>query len=108
MTSNATKPTASAAVTAAVAVSKERKTVRLKELGKSILAAAFLGRWEDIFFQLTDLSKIVVQILLREIKKRKAFLERWLFAPLLSPSNTRFRVPPPLRQAKRWHALAGK
>ena len=87
----------------------------LTRFGRSILAAALLGRWEEIFFQLSTLSKLVVELALRALQKRKFKVQRWLSTPMLSslargasPPWARSRLPlGPLLAIKRWHVILG-
>ncbi len=93
---------------------------RARDLGKSILTAAFLGRWEDIFFQLTSLSKVFAGLFLQSVHKRKARVQDWLLAPLFTEGNlpapwTRLKLPlgpfgrlslQLMRKVKRWQVLA--
>ena len=111
------RATGSSSVSVSGSVSVSRSQV--KELGKSILAAAFLGRWEEIFFQASSLTKLLIRLLLRSVRRRKALIEGWLKAPLVSatyiPTWTSLPFGPfvrlsllLLRKVKRWHILAGK
>ncbi|QDZ17736.1 triacylglycerol lipase [Chloropicon primus] len=69
---------------------------QLKEFGKSILAAALLGRWEEIFFRLTTLSRLLAKLAVAAMLRRKTKVEAWLGAPVISLSS------PPTRWAKLW------
>ena len=126
--------TTTATTTASLVVAKDRSRPKpqsaaavsrgggsLREFGKSVLAAALLGRWEELFFQFTTLSKLVVQLFLRAVNKRKVLVQRWLNAPLFSlgrPPTPWTRMALPLgpfgrtsllllRKVKRWQVLLG-
>lgn len=96
---------------------------QLKAFGKSLLAAALLGRYEEVFLSVSTLTRLVFELMVRALKKRGALVRGWLSAPLIglnAPPAVLARLPlGPLgrrsllvlfsqtRKVRRWHALAG-
>ena len=47
---------------------------QLKAFGKSLLAAALLGRYEEVFLSVSTLTRLVFELMVRALKKRGALV----------------------------------
>ena len=96
--------------------------LQLRSFGKSVLAALLLGRWEDVFLEVSKLSNFALTVILRAIQARKEKVRQWLEAPLVSGGPlptpwTRLKMPIGplgrstllmLRKVQRWQVLLGE
>lgn len=96
-------------------------TAEIRRLGKKLLVAALLGRWEELFLHVTKLIRMTLSTVYRVGQSKKERLSRWLFSPLVAEGAlpmawTRSDLPMGplgrsalflLRRIKRWQIWLG-
>ena len=91
---------------------------KVKSLGRALVSAVLLGRWENVAVSLISLAKALIALALQIVVGKKKGVQAWLASPVLAGGSlptpwTRLELPLGpigrsvllmLRRIRRWHA----